>query len=114
MDTAERIAELEKAEREAWRLCSAAADITLRLQADHAQAEIALAEARGDTDRARWLRLSADPDADPAEERRAYIRVQAGHALRSPTALDIMPEPDRSEVAAMVEVLRAQTGEVTP
>ena len=108
--TAERIAELEERERETWRLCSAVSEVERRLRAEHDEAEILLAEARGDMDRARWLRLNATRDADPAERHAAYLRVQARTVLSSTdplVVLDAIPEPDRSEVAAEAERLRA-------
>lgn len=109
-DTA-RIAELEERERETWRLYSAVAEVARRLSAEHDEAEILLAEAKGDMDRARWLRLNATPGADPAEKQAAYVRLQAKNALAGgdpQVILSVLPEPDRTAVAAEVERIRAE------
>jgi hypothetical protein len=100
--TPERIAELERAAEDARALSRLAYRLWERADRDADLAEAALAEAQDDMPRARWLRAT-----DPAERHATYVHMQALRALRSPGVLDVLPEPERAEVAAEAERLRA-------
>lgn len=108
------IAKLTKAYEKAAALRSAAAELFAHLNVEADRLELALVEARGETDRATLLRLRLDPDATEAQKHAAYVRVQARNVLGCPSAIGVLPVSERAEISAEVERLKAEQAGATP
>jgi hypothetical protein len=108
MATTEEIAKLEAEYRHAADLAYAASRFWQHLQREADRLEADLADARGEHERARYLRLMNDPAASKEAKHAAYVGSQARRAIQYAGVLDVLPEHERAEVAAEVERMKSE------